>query len=582
VRKNGERFPASVAKTLRRDADGSPIGYVLISKDITEQKRLEAQIQRTNEELEQQARRVQEANRMKSEFLANMSHELRTPLNGIIGFSELMYDGKVGALAAQHQEYLALILKSSRHLLQLVNDVLDLAKVESGKFEFVPEPVDLPRLLGEVTGVQQSVAAQTHVRVDVEIADLGQVVVDPAKLKQVIYNYLSNAIKFSRDGGRVRIRVTGEGSDLFRIEVEDTGIGIKPEDIDRLFVEFQQLDASAAKKHQGTGLGLALTKRIVEAQGGQVGVRSELGKGSTFFAVLPRVTYPSPGTVPLPPEPTVSTHAGSPTILVVEDGARDGSWLARELSGAGYNVRSAVTGSEASEIARTERVDLVTLDLLHPDMSGCDVLDHIRAEGRNRDVPVVVVSQTSDPIGTGSVGMAECLTKPAAAAEMEAALARVGASPTAGSTILVVDDDEVNLRYAEHALGQLGYQTICCADGASALAAAAAAPPDAVVLDLLMPGIDGFAFLERFRATPAGATVPVLVWTGKDLTRAERQQLHASAQAIVSKATGEPRALLEELRRYVREPTDLPRSNGPTRAKRTRAAAPRKEQSNGR
>jgi PAS domain S-box-containing protein len=312
VRKNGERFPASVAKTLRRDADGTPIGYVLISKDITEQKRLEAQIQRTNEELEQQARRVQEANRMKSEFLANMSHELRTPLNGIIGFSELMYDGKVGALAAQHQEYLALILKSSRHLLQLVNDVLDLAKVESGKFEFVPEPVDLPKLLGEVTGVQQSVAAQTRVRVEVDVAaDLDQVVVDPAKLKQVIYNYLSNAIKFSPEGGRVRIRVAAEEPDLFRIEVEDTGIGIKPEDIDRLFVEFQQLDASAAKKHQGTGLGLALTKRIVEAQGGQVGVRSELGTGSTFFAVLPRVTYPSAGALPPTPQPMTVPRSNS-------------------------------------------------------------------------------------------------------------------------------------------------------------------------------------------------------------------------------------------------------------------------------
>jgi PAS domain S-box-containing protein len=294
VRKSGERFPASVAKTLRRDAEGNPIGYVLISKDITEQKRLEAQIQRTNEELEQQARRVQEANRMKSEFLANMSHELRTPLNGIIGFSELMYDGRVGALAPQHQEYVALILQSARHLLQLVNDVLDLAKVESGKFEFVPEPVDLPKLLGEVTGVQQSVAAQKRVRVEVDVAaEIGQVVVDPAKLKQVVYNYLSNAIKFSPDAGRVLIRAVAEGPDLFRIEIEDAGIGIKPEDLERLFVEFQQLDASAAKKHQGTGLGLVLTKRIVEAQGGHVGVRSVVGKGSTFFAVLPRMTHPA-------------------------------------------------------------------------------------------------------------------------------------------------------------------------------------------------------------------------------------------------------------------------------------------------
>ena len=248
------------------------------------------EVEAANKELEEQYRRVQEANRLKSEFLANMSHELRTPLNAIIGFTELMHDGKVGPLKADQTEYLGDILTSSRHLLQLINDVLDLSKVESGKMEFRPEPVDLKRTVTEVRDILRSIAGAKRITVGTEIdPDLGQVMADPAKLKQVLYNYLSNALKFTPESGHVTVRALAEGPDRFRLEVEDTGIGIKPEDIGRLFVEFQQFDASAAKKYPGTGLGLALTKRLVEAQGGHVGVQSTPGMGSLFYAVLPRV-----------------------------------------------------------------------------------------------------------------------------------------------------------------------------------------------------------------------------------------------------------------------------------------------------
>jgi PAS domain S-box-containing protein len=303
VRKDGRRFTASVAITLRRDADGNAVGYVLISKDITEQKLLEEQLQRKNEELEEQNRRVQEANRLKSEFLANMSHELRTPLNGIIGFAQLMHDEKVGPVSADHKEYLGDILASSRHLLQLINDVLDLAKVESGKLEFVPEPIDVAKLLGEVRDIVRTMAAQKHIQLQTDVDPaLDGVQADPGKLKQVLYNYVSNALKFTPDGGRVVVRIGPEGADRFRIEVEDTGIGIAAEDVGRLFAEFVQLDASAAKKYPGTGLGLALTKRLVEAQGGEVGVESVRGEGSTFYAVLPRIT----------PAQTAPPAAGTP------------------------------------------------------------------------------------------------------------------------------------------------------------------------------------------------------------------------------------------------------------------------------
>jgi signal transduction histidine kinase len=223
-----------------------------------------------------------------------MSHELRTPLNAIIGFAELMHKGRVGPISSEHQEYLGDILTSSRHLHRLINDVLDLAKVESGKMEFRPEVVDVGKLIGEVRDILRGLAASKGLRVATDSPpELGAVTIDPARLKQVLYNYLSNAIKFTPEGGRVTICASPAGPDLFRIEVQDTGIGVSPESLSKLFVEFQQLDASAAKKYQGTGLGLALTKRIVEAQGGRVEVQSAPGQGSTFAAILPRVAVVS-------------------------------------------------------------------------------------------------------------------------------------------------------------------------------------------------------------------------------------------------------------------------------------------------
>jgi PAS domain S-box-containing protein len=258
------------------------------------------ELRAANEQLEREIddrRRAEEAadraTRAKSQFLANMSHELRTPLNAIIGFTQLMHDGKCGPVSPRQQEFLGDVLASARHLLQLINDVLDVAKVESGTVEFHPEPVDLVRLVGEVRDVVQGIATSKRIRLETAVdPGIGPVVLDPARLRQILYNYVSNAVKFTPEAGRVSIRVAPDGPDGVRFDVEDTGIGIRPDDLGRLFVEFQQLDAGPGKRQQGTGLGLALTKRLVEAQGGHVGVRSTPGRGSVFTAVLPRTPGP--------------------------------------------------------------------------------------------------------------------------------------------------------------------------------------------------------------------------------------------------------------------------------------------------
>ncbi len=276
LRKDGTEFPAEISLSPMKLPEGDFVTAAI--RDTTERKRL----------LEEENRRMQEANRLKSEFLANMSHELRTPLNAIIGFSELMYHEKVGPVSADHKEYLGDILTSGRHLLQLINDVLDLTKVEAGKMEFRPELLDLLRVTAEVRDILRGLAAAKEITVEVKVDDsLPKVILDGSKFKQVLYNYLSNAIKFTPERGIIQVRIQPEKTGWFRLEVEDNGIGIKPEDLRRLFIEFQQLDSGSTKKYAGTGLGLALTKRLVEAQGGQVGVRSEAGKGSVFFAIFP-------------------------------------------------------------------------------------------------------------------------------------------------------------------------------------------------------------------------------------------------------------------------------------------------------
>ena len=532
MRADGTEFPIELS-VMRIGQDEPPLftGYF---RDITDQNAQE-EIRRRSEELEEQNRRVQEANRLKSEFLANMSHELRTPLNGIIGFAELMHDGRVGPVSTQHQEYLGDILTSAKHLLQLINDVLDLSKVAAGKFEFKPEPVIPELLVREVCEIVRTLAAHKRIQLGIEIdAAVTGIVADSRSLKQILYNYLSNALKFTPDEGKVVIRVKPENQDYFRIEVEDSGIGIKADDLGRLFVEFQQLDASSAKKYSGTGLGLALTKRIVEAHGGKVGVDSTVEKGSIFYAVLPRVFH-VPGEI-VDQERFAMAPPGAPLILVVEDEPEDRAWLARELAEAGYAVDTITTGAEALVHYREMRFDTIMLDMMLPDMSGRAVLGKIRKRGLNLETPVIVVSVLADKgIGVG-YEVRDILAKPVSGDEILKALKRCGVEPSNRRPILVVDDDESALKLADKTLRALGYRAVCRQDVTSALSAAAKERPAAVVLDLVIPGINGFEFLKRFRNTRAGRRTPVIVWTGKDLTSAERRHLQSTADSVVMKS----------------------------------------------
>jgi PAS domain S-box-containing protein len=291
IAKDGTTRPIAHRAAPLRDDAGAIDGVVLVFRDVTQEKIAAAERRAVAERkrvMDEQARRSQESSRLKSEFLANMSHELRTPLNAIIGFANLLHAEKAGVINDEQREYLGDVLSSSRHLLQLINDVLDLSKIESGKSEVSFEAVDLTATAQEVTNILRGLAAEKRIRLSLDVdAGVPRVRADARMCKQILYNLLSNALKFTPDEGAVSLRIARNGDDTFTIAVTDTGVGIAPADMDRLFVEFQQLDASMSKTYAGTGLGLALVKRMVEAHGGSVVARSELGRGSTFSATLP-------------------------------------------------------------------------------------------------------------------------------------------------------------------------------------------------------------------------------------------------------------------------------------------------------
>jgi PAS domain S-box-containing protein len=516
-----------------------------LQREIAERRRAQAEADR--------------ASRLKSEFLANMSHELRTPLNAILGFTQLIHDGVVAPESPQFPEFLGDILASGHHLLQLINDVLDLSKVEAGKLEFHPEPVDLEVLIAELLAIMRTIAAAKSISIACEVApDMPQIVIDAARLKQILYNYVSNALKFTEPGGRVvvRARLADDGP-RFRLDVEDTGIGIAPEDVDRLFVEFQQLDSGVAKKHAGTGLGLALCKRLAEAQGGTVGVASVPGTGSTFYAVLP---LRADSTIAaLSPSSLIGAYEGSPVVLVVEDNARDRALMAKTLVAAGYAVDEARTGAQALAKCRERAYDAITLDLLLPDTSGLDVLSSIRASNRNSDVPVIVVTVVTERGAIGGFAVHDLLPKPLDRAALLDSLERARISPRRSGEILVVDDDAASLRLMAASLQQLGYRARCVSNGEDGIRVAATVAPAALVLDLMMPVMDGFQFLERFRALPACRNVPVLIWTMKDLTGDEYARLQSTVQCVVSKGRGGMAKMMDELRTFIETNRDAQR-----------------------
>ncbi len=523
-----------------------------IVADITAVQEAQAARQRSLQ-LADENRRILEASRLKSQFLANMSHELRTPLNAVIGFADLLRSGAVPAQSPRGTEYLGHIAASGRHLLQIINDVLDLSKVESGKLDFSPGPVDLPALLDEVVGSLQAQVASKQLDLSSQVApDLGELWLDTWRLRQVMFNFLSNAIKFTPSGGRIAVRLLPEGRHQLRLEVEDDGIGIAPQEQHRLFVEFQQLEAGLDKRHQGTGLGLALTRRLVEAQDGRVGVWSRLGAGSRFYAVLPRRHG--------------AERSGARLLLAhSEPDIRDE--MARALASKDVAVDVAASLAEVKQLVARRHYDGVTLDLLMRDGQALPAFAEWCARLGSAVAPVRALSMPLPDGGSAMFPITNLLAKPLEAGDLRRALAGLAplvAQHFGARPLLIIDDDPMACELLMAGLAAAGVRAVALHDGEQALARLDELQPPALVLDLMMPGLDGFMLLDRLRSDPRWRELPVIVWTALSLDEPACARLAQSAQSIVAKGGGTVGAVLQTLLDWAAQTAQAAQAAGPT------------------
>lgn len=525
-----------------RDSAGRPTQVLGAWLDITERVRAEEDLRRARAAAES-------ANHAKSEFLAKMSHELRTPLNSIIGFSEMLDDQTFGPLNEKQVRYVGNVLSSGRQLLNLINDILDLSKVEAGRMELSPTPFAVAGMLDDARGRMESLAHQKRHTIEVQVEpDLPTLTADPGRFRQIMDNLLSNAIKFTPDGGQIRVVARrAPAGDGVEIAVSDTGIGIKPEDQGRIFLEFEQLDNAYVREQQGTGLGLALTRKLVELHGGRIGVESQPGRGSTFRFVLPYQARQSAG---MGGGDGRSIAAAEPLVLVVEDDLHAGDLLGHFLKEGGYRVAHAATGAQAIALARSLKPDVITLDILLPGEDGLAILGQLKGTPATKDIPVVVVSITDHRELGFSLGAIEWLVKPVQRTAFVEAVRQAIGPQSAGytPTVLVVDDERATVELLTETLTSQGFRALGAYDGREGIAAAVAHRPDAIVLDLIMPGLTGFDVVRELRDLPASRNIPILVFTAKELDASDRARLKNSVQAIVPKE-GPATALLNELSR---------------------------------
>jgi signal transduction histidine kinase/CheY-like chemotaxis protein len=490
---------------------------------------------RLYQELERQSAELEVASRHKSEFLASMSHELRTPLNAVIGFSEVLLERMFGDLNERQEDYLRDILSSGRHLLALLNDVLDLSKVEAGQMELDRTEVAVEPAIAYTLAMVRERALDHRISLRTEVApDVGVVRADELRLKQVLLNLLSNAIKFTPDGGRVTVSARTWHGEL-EVTVADTGIGIAPQDQVRIFDSFQQ-GGRAARKVEGTGLGLTLTKRIVELHGGRVWLTSEVGHGSTFGFSIPLTdSFPDPDRDLTP----LDAGHGRPVAVVVEDDPSAAELLALHLDTAGLHAVTRSSGPEGLAAVRSLRPDVVILDIRLPGMDGWEVLTAIKGDPSTADTPVVVVSVLPDRARGIALGASDYLVKPVSRDDLHATLARLrqGADDERPDRVAVhVDDDATALELVRQALQPAGWTVHASQRVEEALALVRTHRPSVVLVDLLMPETDGFAMVDLLRSDPQTATVPVVVLTTKTLTAADRRLLEGRIEFVASKS----------------------------------------------
>ena len=479
------------------------------------------------------------ASQHKSQYLANMSHELRTPLNAIIGLTEMLQEDAVDLKREDALEPLERVLRAAKHLLALINDILDLSKVEAGKMDIHLESFGIAALVDDVVQTLGPMAEKSGNALAVSCAaDIGTMRADQTRLRQVLLNLGSNANKFT-ERGTVTIsakRVTVEDREWVTIAVADTGIGLTPEQVGRLFQEFVQADASTTRKFGGTGLGLAISRRFCQLMGGDIAVESEPGRGSTFTIRLPaEVAAVQPGAAvrdaaPARPGPT---QAAGPTILVVDDDQTGRDVVERYLIREGFTVVTASGGLDGLRLARELRPAAITLDVIMPDLDGWTVLAAIKGDPELAEIPVILLTIVDEKNRGYSLGATDYMVKPVDRERLASVLRNICGA--VGRHALLVDDDDMMRRGMRLALEQNGWEVIEAEHGRVALARLAESCPDIILLDLMMPEMDGFEFLDEMRQRTEWREIPVFVVTARTLTAEDRGRLNGGVERILQK-----------------------------------------------
>ena len=555
MRKDGTEFAVDInLSPLERTATGH---VLCVIRDVSPRRAAEEKIKMLNQSLERrsselvaaneelsfQNREVERANRLKSEFLASMSHELRTPLNTILGFSELLSEERAGVLNDKQKRFVTHIQHDAHHLLELINDILDLSKIEAGRLELRLEPFAMAVAVAEVLTSIRPLAAAKGITIDSDLDTTLILQADRLRFKEILYNLLSNAIKFTPARGRIWIESMVE-NELVNILVGNTGIGITPEDQQAIFESFRQASATTNGVREGTGLGLAITKRLVEHHGGRIWLESEPGKGSRFYFTLPMTRRQS---ADQELGPAAGTEPAAPLVLVTSHHSAWREETSHLLEREGFAATIAGSSADAFHKARDLRPDLILLDMELAGKSGWETLHDLRTAPETAAIPVIIVSPADERKMGMALGAAECLTKPLSKESLIRAVRKILKAEGA-LRVLIVDDDPETRQLITDTLTTEGHLPLAARNASEALRVLAASRVDAIVLDLLLPGRNGFEFLTEIRATEKWSRIPVLVLTVKDLDERERESLAAQSATVFQKGLGWRPALLAQLR----------------------------------